>query len=234
MLASRKLIIILEDDEPLALSLQQFLASDTNYLVVSTSSIEKCYYWLDQGSVELIIADWMLPHGQTSLELVRYCRDHHHLVKILMLTCRQGCENRLRSYRAGADGYLAKPFEIEEFRWMVQKMLNTIKLCEAEQFTQSGLMLYPDQGKVTICDQVIELRPKEMALLKMLIINSPKVVSKQRLLDSIWPNPDCQPTFNTVEVYIRRLRQLLGKYGVKLINKRGFGYCFTLESGKVQ
>ncbi len=227
-------ILILEDDRQLGISLKISLSSRFNQQIIWTDTLSKAYKLLDQGTVELVIADWLLAKNETSLPLIHYISEYFHQTKVLMLTCKSECNNRVLAYKKGVDAYLCKPFNLEELLLVVSRLLHSFKLSQSAPLSTGDFKIDQISGKVGNSFQEIQLRPKEMALLKELFLNRPNVLSKQRLVNAIWPNPDVQPSFNTVEVYIRRLRQLLHNMGIKIRNQRGYGYYFEFASGNEQ
>ncbi len=226
---SRQRILILEDDTSLARTLTAALSKELGYSVSHTNSLDRCYTLIDQCQVSLLIADWMLGKRQTSLELVEYVNQYHRQIKILMLTQVQGFDKRLKVYKQGADAYLSKPFELAELSALIKKLMNVYKLSDSPQHIKGMFNLQLESGKVLVNNNEYNLRPKEMEILRALLVHSPKVVSKRCLIDYVWPHVQDQPSENTIEVYIRRLRQLLGEAGGQIKNKRGYGYYLITE-----
>lgn len=224
-------VLILEDDKLLAESLKQSLTEKKLYHVFVAYNLDQAFEIIDNQQIELLIADWILPNGETSIELIEYIVQYLHQTKILMLTCKEKCNDRLIAYQKGVDAYLSKPFNLRELLFIVNRLFNSYKLADTNTIESEQLSLFPDDGYVLVNSSKVYLRPKEMMIFKTLFLNKSSVISKQKLLDLVWPNIDNQPNFNTVEVYIRRLRQLLGPHGVKLKNKRGYGYYFVPEIG---
>lgn len=229
-----KSILIIEDDLSLAVSLKELLSRHFSLRVYIADGISKSIQILESGHVELIIADWILSHSQTSLEIIKYSRENFPQTKILMLTMKKLCNDRIQAYRAGADAYLCKPFDSQELLLLVTKLINSFKIVENNIISSNKLRLHLASGEIEIAGNMIHLRPKEMEIFKILFINHPHIISKKQLLNCVWPNIDAQPSYNTVEVYIRRLRQLLRPYDISLKNKRGYGYYFSLKTGNEQ
>lgn len=228
----RKRIIILEDDADLANSLRDLLSMRLKAEVKLTGSVTNCLDAIDSQSYDVLIADWLLADGETGLEVLTYVKEFHYQLKVLMLTCQKLVDHRLKAYRRGADAYLTKPFNSQELLIKLDQLFNSYKLCDSGAINYPGITLYPSTGRLLIDSKPVQINPKESEILTLLLINHARVLSKQRILDLVWTDLNSQPSFNTVEVYIRRIRHRLGKYGVCLFNKRGFGYCF--DSGKLQ
>jgi len=229
-----KSILIIEDDLSLAISLKESLSRHFSLRIYIADGISTSIQILESNHVELIIADWMLGNAQTSLEIIKYSQENFPQTKILMLTKKRLCDDRIEAYRAGADAYLCKPFDNQELLLLVTKLMHSYKIVENSIISSNKLRLHLASGEIEIAGNMIHLRPKEMEIFKILFINHPHIISKKQLLNCVWPNIDAQPSFNTVEVYIRRLRQLLRPYGISLKNKRGYGYYFSLKTGNEQ
>jgi len=229
-----KSILIIEDDLSLALSLKDLFRKHFSFKVQIAQTVAKATQIIDLGQVELIIADWILANSQTSLEIIKYVRENFPQTKLMMLTQKTECNDRIKAYKIGADAYLCKPFNSQELLLLVSKLINSFKVTETNTLSLSQLKLHLSYGEVEVAGEKVHLRPKEMEIFKILIINHPHIISTRLLLDSVWPNIDAQPSHNTVEVYIRRLRQLLRPYGVKLKNRKGYGYYLSLNIGSEQ
>jgi DNA-binding response OmpR family regulator len=227
-----KRILILEDDYLLSRSLRSLLTKRFLVDVDWTDSLEKSIQMIDQKRFDLLIVDWLLKEKATGIDLVDYAHSCHYQIKTLMLTCKSEIKHRIKAYRAGADAYLTKPFNTTELSIKVSQLLNLYKLSDNKTIQIENITLYPSSGQMLINQKTVFLRPKETQILEVLMTNEARVLSKEKLLNIVWSDYAKQPGLNTVEVYVRRLRQKLGPYSSWLQNKRGFGYCFN--KGKEQ
>lgn len=225
-------VLILEDDRELARTLQLFLQKKLSVQVKYTSVVEKAIKMIDLEKFDVAIVDWILEDDETGLEFINYAHEYHPQLKILMLTRQAQTARRIQAYRTGADYYLTKPFSGEELLIKIKKMINQFKLCDEQTFCYQEITLYSRSGKLLLKDQAVSIRPKEAAILEVLIAHQPRVLTKQQLVNYVWPDFSKQPNTNTIEVYIKRIRHKLGQYGCYLKNKRGYGYC--LNKGKEQ
>lgn len=224
-------ILILEDDKLLANSLKGLLSDNCHRDIYLAHTLDRAYEIIDARQIDLLLADWVLPHGETSLELIEYVSQYHQQIKILMLSCKEKCSDRLTAYKTGVDAYLSKPFDWSELNYLINRLLHSYKLAENASINSNMLSIFPNDGYVQVSGSKIHLRPKEMSIFQALFLNRPRVISKQKLLDIVWPNIDEQPNYNTIEVYLRRLRQLLEPTGIHLKNKRGYGYYLLADTG---
>ncbi len=223
--------LLLEDNQIMAQSLKRILKQELSLKVDWTDSVDHSLDLLSETKYQLLLVDWLLPNG-CGLDLVEFSQEFYYPARILMLTQKSQLQNRLMAYKIGADDYLSKPFDFEELLFKVEKLLNSYKITQYASFKYQGVELYSEIGKLTVDGQVKTISPKEADLLKYLIIHHPQVLTKQRLINLIWPLENEQPQINTIEVYIRRVRKKLGPYGHCLKNKRFAGYY--LIKGKEQ
>lgn len=222
-----KRILILEDDYQLSKTLRSLLQTELQAEVQWTDSVDKAIQLLDLNQYDLAIVDWVLTKQETGLEFIEYVHEFFSQLKILMLTKCNTVEQRLKAYHLGTDTYLAKPFSCEELLVKINQLFNQFKLSDNRLVKYQNITLYLDSGKLLIDNQAITIRRKEAAILKILMANNSSVVTKQQLIDQVWLDPNKQPNINTIEVYMRRLRQKLGPYASYLKNKRGYGYFFA-------
>lgn len=220
---------MLEDNQELARTVKSVLKQQLNLQVDWTDRLGRSIDLLDQKNYTLVIVDRILPQAD-GLEIVDYIQQFYAQTKVLMLTQKNQVQDRLRAYRKGADDYLAKPFNQEELVLKVRKLLNLYKVSEVASFSFLDVVLMVDSGQLQIKKKIISVRPKEAEILKTLIINQKIVLSKKKLINLIWPELDEQPAENTIEVYIRRLRKLLGPYGQCIKTRRGYGYYLDIGS----
>ncbi len=227
-----KRILILEDDYHFAKSLRLLLQSKVEVEVEWTDCVSRCLDLIDSKAFDILLVDWLLPNNETGLDVVDYVQEFHSQIKILMLTRQDKVKQRLQAYHKGVDVYLSKPFNAEELLIKVRQLFNQYKLSDNQSIQYKGLTLYPNSGRLLVDQQAVSIGLKETEILKLLLVNGARILSKEKILNLVWPDLDNQPGLNTVEVYIRRLRQKLGPYSQFLKNKRSFGYYFV--NGKEQ
>ena len=219
-------ILIIEDNQKLAQTLKRGLERK-GFVADTAITGEGGLDMASEGVCDVIVLDWMLP----DMEGVKVCqvlREEEKInTPIIMLTAKNFVDDKVRGLESGADDYLTKPFEFKE---LVARIKALGRRREKEVVTKIKIgCLEIDAGKmeVTRDGQKIRLSKTEMALLMFLAKNQGKVVSKEQIINHVWPyDSDVLP--NTVEAYIRLLRQKLEKpfkNKPKLIETvRGFGY----------
>ncbi len=177
---------------------------------------------------DLILLDIMIPQ-LSGLEVLRRIRKTSS-VPVIILTARGETYDKVNGLNAGADDYIAKPFEIEELLARMGAVLRRSVHWEAKslQLKNGQLTLVPDSMKVTLCENELSLSKTEYLMLKLFMENQEKVLSRQKILDSIWGTGHFIDE-NTVDVYVGYLRSKVDQQaGTEYIKTmRGAGYMMV-------
>ena len=228
----RKKILILEDDQVLAKTLGVGLASlGTKTTLVDTMA--RFYQEIEGDPADLCVMDRIIGNHD-SVDAIDYIREIAPQAKILVLSKKSSVEDRLVGLESGADDYLAKPFSLAELRLRAKGLLKLYRDTQEEAGVFLGLVtFYPLRGTIETPEKKILLRKREMEILSCLARSLGTVVPRQTIISMLWPET-YQPNPSTVDVYVRRLRQKLGKYQSILQTRRGFGYRLTPFQGETQ
>ena len=178
---------------------------------------------------DLIVLDVMLP-DTNGFELQARIRADGQRVPVLFLTARDAVEDRVRGLTLGADDYMTKPFSLEELVARVHAVLRrTAGAADAShRLTFSDLELDDETHEVRRAGRRVNLSPTEFSLLRYLLLNSRKVLSKAQILDHVWQY-DFGGDGRIVETYISYLRKKIDAGGPPLIHTlRGIGYSLRL------
>ncbi len=176
---------------------------------------------------DLILLDWMLP-GSSGLTLARNLRaaEQTRHTPILVLTARAQEGDKLAGFEAGADDYVTKPFSPRELLARVAALLRRATRVTAEETLEyCGIRLEPEQLRAFAAGEGLELSPTEFRLLHCFLRNPQRILSRARLIESVWSD-DAEIEARTVDVHIRRLRQALHPTGHRRLIEtvRGAGY----------
>lgn len=220
--------LLLVDDEP---SILDYISLGLKYEKVPFLTAGDCAQAekaLRENSVDLVVLDRMLPDGD-GLELCQKIRDRYE-IPVLMLSALGEVEDRVEGLNSGADDYLPKPFQFAELIARVRALLrrpNASPPKAADKELNSGaLRILPQQRRVYLSAEEIELTPKEFDLLHFLVGQEGRVFSKEDLVSHLWGS-DFDGFTNTVEVHISALRQKLGDEKRRMIRTvRGVGYAW--------
>ena len=221
-------ILLVEDEEKLARMVELELKYE-GYQVDKAADGRTGLDMAQTGDYDLILLDIMLP-ALNGMEVLRRLR-RESLVPVIMLTARDTGMDKVAGLDAGADDYITKPFAIEELLARIRAALRNKAEGAAEVPGQVGkLMAGPltmdvDRHEVSVNGQEVELTRREFDLLRYLLENKEKVVTREVLLDNVW-GFDFVGETNTVDVYIRFLRSKIDeRFHIKLIHTvRGVGY----------
>ena len=206
-------ILVVEDDRRMAAFLDRAL-SYAGYRVTVADDGERALAAIDAQPPDLVVLDVMLP-GIDGLEVARRLRSGSG-VPILMLTAREGLDDRIEGLDSGADDYLAKPFALQELLARLRALLRGRALAVAE--TRRGLLTYADvtldqdAREATRGGRRLTLRNKELELLTHFLRAPERVMEPRFLLETVWGYPYLGDA-NLVHVTLRRLRQELEANG---------------------
>lgn len=221
-------ILLVEDEESVASFVKTELEFE-DYQVVWAEDGKKALDLFTQEKPTLILLDWMLPvyDGMTVLRRIRKQSD----VPIIMLTAKNSASDISSALDQGLDDYLTKPFEIEELLARIRVVLRRLeKMRQQNDVPDTSLEFSPLKIDLLkhefYCDnEKIYLTPKEFALITELMRDPEQVKSRDELLDTVW-GYDFVGQTNTVDVYIRTIRNKIGEPYKKIIKTiRGLGYC---------
>ncbi len=179
---------------------------------------------------DVVLLDVMLP-DLDGFEIVRRLRLEGAKVPVLFLTARDATEDKVRGLTLGGDDYVTKPFSLEEVVARIQVILRRQgTTTSSAQITFADLELDDDAHVVRRAGQVIELSPTEYNLLRFLLVNAGRVLSRNQILDHVWQY-DFGGHATVVETYISYLRKKIDKLGPPLIQTvRGVGYSLRLAA----
>jgi two-component system phosphate regulon response regulator PhoB len=220
-------ILVVEDEEPLALLLQYNLEAE-GYSVVVVRRGDEAEVAVSEEQPHLIILDWMLP-GLSGIEVCRRLRTGRNPcnVPILILTARGEEQDRIRGLTTGADDYVVKPFSLPELMARVRAILRRTSPGRlATTLEVEDIELDKASYRVTRNGREVRLGPTEFKLLEFLMENPGRVFTRSQLLDGVWGR-DVYVDERTVDVHIGRLRKSInrGKEKDLIRTVRGAGYA---------
>ena len=222
-------ILLVEDEEKLARVVElelRYEGYEVEKAFDGREGLEKAL----SGGFDLILLDIMLP-SMSGMEVLRRLRRESQ-VPVIMVTARDAVVDKVSGLDSGADDYITKPFEIEELLARIRAALRKRPARqEGTVLTAGPLTMDPERHEVTVKGTAVELTRREFDLLRYLLENKEKVISRESLLDNVW-GFDFVGETNAVDVYIRFLRAKIDEaFGIKLIHTvRGVGYVIREES----
>ena len=182
---------------------------------------------------ELMVLDVMLP-DLDGFDVVRRLRNERLPVSVVFLTARDGTEDKVNGLTLGGDDYVTKPFSIEELVARVRAVLRRTRGTEvggSPRLVFADLEMDEDTREVWRGETRVELTATEFKLLRYLLLNARRVLSKSQILDHVWEY-DFGGDANVVETYISYLRKKIDRVEPRLIHTvRGVGYTLRLQNG---
>jgi two-component system OmpR family response regulator len=172
----------------------------------------------------------MLP-DLNGFEVQRQLADNGGKIPVVFLTAKDGTEDKVRGLTMGADDYVTKPFSLEE---LVARVRAVLRRAGGSDRAAGGRLKFADlemdeeSHEVWRANESIDLTPTEFTLLRYLLLNAKRVLSKAQILDHVW-HYDFAGDANVVETYISYLRKKIDRFDPPLIHTiRGVGYCLRL------
>ncbi|HPU14023.1 MAG TPA: response regulator transcription factor [Aeromicrobium sp.] len=228
--------VLVVDDEPNIAELLQMTLRYEGFEVQTAGTGRKAVAAAKEFSPDAMILDWMLP-DYNGLEVLAKVRDFAPEVPVIFLTARDSVEDRVAGLTAGGDDYVTKPFSLEEVVARLRGLLRRtvgLKAASASTLTVGDLELDEDSRDVTRGGELIELTATEFELLRFLMRNEKRVLSKSQILDRVW-DYDFGGNENIVELYISYLRKKIDSDRPAMIHtKRGAGYVIKAAASQDQ
>lgn len=223
-------ILLVEDDATLALGIEYSLKTE-GYIVDMANSLAKGKELVDKVDYDLIILDIGLPDGN-GFDLCRYIRKNK-TTPIIFLTAQDEEVNIVMGLDIGGDDYITKPFRIKELISRIKAVLRRASNATQRDILVSGdIKLNLMEYKAYIKGELAQLTPSEYKLLNILMNNSNQVLSRTKILESLWDVDGEFVDDNSLSVYIRRLREKIEEDSsnpVYIKTVRGVGYRWDVD-----
>lgn len=222
--------ILLIDDEKRMLDLLTLYLTPYKYECIQFQSGRDALTFLKKEEVDIVLLDIMMPEmdGWDTLKEIRELSS----VPVIMLTARNDKDDIVRGLKAGADDYVAKPFNEEELTARMEAVMRRTRVVDSPTYSLrfKGLVLDTSSFHVHYHDTKIAVTPKEFALLETFLLNQDKVFSREHLIMSLWEF-DAETESRTIDSHIRNLRSKLRNAGFEvdkyLETIWGVGYRWT-------
>jgi two-component system OmpR family response regulator len=228
-------VLVVDDEAPIT----ELLSTALRYMGYEVATARTGSGALESASrtpPDLVVLDVMLPDID-GFEVCRRLRADGDFVPVIFLTARDAEDDRVTGFIRGGDDYVTKPFSLEELTLRIAALLRRTRAVgaaggasETQRLRYRDLEMDEDRHQVWRAGAEIRLSPTEFRLLRYLLLNAERVLSKQQILDHVWQY-DFNGDDNVVETYISYLRRKLDASHDKLIRTvRGFGYTLRAEA----
>ncbi|MFE1630684.1 response regulator transcription factor [Brevibacillus reuszeri] len=231
---SSKKVLIIDDEEDILKLIKTVLIKEGIEHVITATTAKEGWLQFQAGKPDLVLLDIMLPDG----EGYEVCKQMRNISKVPILFVSAKTEeiDKILGFAIGGDDFITKPFSPKELAYRVKAQLRRADYAIAETIEDPILKagpfeLNPQRAELLKDGRPIDVKPKELGLMKFFLQNVNKVISKEKLYDTVW-GEDFTGIDNTVMVHIRRLREKIEdqpsqpKY---LITIKGLGYKLTVE-----
>ncbi len=220
-------LLLIEDSAELAKWLAKALQGG-GYAVDLAHDGKDADHLLFSQPYDAVILDLGLP-SMDGLTVLRRLRARGNAVPVMVLTARGELSDRVAGLNLGADDYLAKPFELAELEARLHALIRRAHGVSAPLITL-GPLSYESVGRVfKLGGNTLVLRPREHAVLEVLLLRGGKAISKEKLFEKVF-SVDATTGQDVVEIYIHRLRKQLHNSGIAIVTLRGLGYLLEATS----
>lgn len=218
-------LLLAEDDPDLSLRLKRYLGKQGYAVDVVHNGVDAEFNGREM-SYDAIVLDLGLPQ-RPGLEVLANWRKAEVKTPVLILTARDSWQEKVQGLQQGADDYLTKPFQEEELLARLQSLIRRNTETVGKPLAVDGWVLDEATQSVSRGEQRCELTGVEFRLLRYCMLHPGRILSKTRLTEHVYEQ-DADKDSNVIEVYIRRLREKLGKDIIA--TRRGQGYVFGKSS----
>jgi two-component system, OmpR family, response regulator len=212
-------VLLVEDDAKLANAVCRGLRG-AGYAVDHAADGEAALADTHVWDYDAIVLDLMLPR-RDGFEVCRTLRDRGEHVPILMLTARGRVDDRIRGLDAGADDYLAKPFDFGELLARVRALIRRGPSQRPATLRVGELVVDPARHAVALGETPVQVTMREFAVLEYLARHAGDLVTRAELLDHVW-DANYEGSTNIVDVYVGYLRRKLGRSLIRTVRGAGF------------
>jgi two-component system, OmpR family, response regulator len=219
-------LVLVVDDEPNIVDVVSMALRFQGFSVESAGTGAEAVSAVGAFHPHLIVLDVMLPDME-GFEVARRLGAQHARVPIIYLTARDATEDKIRGLSLGGDDYVTKPFSLEELIARIRSILRRTGLAEPEssRLVFEDVELDEDAHEVRRGDAIVDLTATEYRLLRYLMLNPRRVLTRAQLLEHVWEY-DFGGDARVLETYISYLRKKLDAHGPSLIHTvRGVGYA---------
>ncbi len=216
-------ILLAEDDEQIAQTIERWLHAE-KYLLEVTGDGADAYNRVRINHYDLVILDWSLP-GNTGIEICRSMRSRGDATPVLMLTGKSKIDEIEHGFDQGADDYLTKPFHLKELAARVKALLRRPRVLSRSLLRVGDLELDVESGTVTRSGAVVELMPKEFAMLELFMRNPRQIFSLEALQSRLWSS-ESEASTDSVRVQVCNLRRKIDQKGerslFRVVHRKGY------------
>jgi len=223
-------ILLVEDEKGLSASIVSYLKMSGHVCELApdfNSATEKVNLY----KYDCALIDINLPDG-SGLDIVRKLKTGNETTGIIIISARDTIDDRIKGLDLGADDYLVKPFDLAELNARLKSLFRRISFSGSNVIEMGELKIYPDEFKVKLRDDLLDLTKKEYNLLMFFVSNANRVLAKETIAEHLWgDNIDMADSYDFVYAHIKNLRKKFQEKGLHdyIQTIYGIGYKFQVE-----
>ena len=221
-------VLIIEDEKALSDSICSYLDNE-NFICETAFDFHSAIEKISLYDYTCIILDISLPGG-SGLSILKELKKANKADGVLIISAKNSLEDKVQGLNAGADDYLTKPFHLPELGARVAAIIRRKKFGGQKTISFDELTIHPEEKKVTVNEDVVDLTRKEYELLLYFVGNKNKVISKNAIAEHLWgDNMDISDNYDFIYTHIKNLRKKLMQKGCPDYIKSvyGMGYKFS-------
>jgi DNA-binding response OmpR family regulator len=224
-------VLVVEDERKLAQVLSSALEAEHYYVAVAVTGDEG-FARANAEEFDLVVLDLMLP-GKSGLDILRTLRQRQNQIPVLILTARDGIDDRVVGLDLGADDYLVKPFALPELLARIRALLRRGRPSEVLRLKAGDLELDLVGRRVVRGERLLDLTVREFELLEYLLRHQGHLVSREMLARDVWKEPRrATPLDNVIDVQMTRLRKKVDSEGAERLIHTVRGVGFVVQQGE--
>ncbi len=215
-------ILLLEDDPILSDILTHYL-EESNYNVIHVEDGESALDEASQSKFDLFLFDINVPK-KSGLDVLKILREYNNTIPAIVITAYQDTAHIKNGFESGCDDYIKKPFDLEELDLRINNIKKRFSIESDEKINLDiNITLIPTKNRLVMGEEEFQIAHKECEILLYLSSHKKRVVSAEEMMQNLWEY-ESMPSDATIRVYIKNLRNILGKERIQTI--RGSGYYF--------
>lgn len=224
-------ILIVEDEHNLCEIMQKTLEKE-RYVVEIASTFEDAKEKIELYEYDCILLDIMLPDGN-GLNLLKRLKTLHKSEGVIIISAKDEIEDKVMGLELGADDYLAKPFHLAELMARIKSLIRRNQSKGENCITSGNVSFYPDQFKVTVNNELLELNRKEYDILHFFITRPNRTINKTMVAEAVWGDHiDQVDNFDFIYAQMKNLRKKLQSSNAEIEIKAIYGIGYKLTSIK--
>jgi DNA-binding response OmpR family regulator len=224
-------ILIVEDERNLCEMMQETLEKE-RYVVETASNFGDAKEKIELYAYDCILLDIMLPDGN-GLHLLKTLKTLHKSEGVIIISAKDEIEDKVLGLELGADDYLAKPFHLAELKARIKSLIRRNQSKGENCITFGNVTLYPDQFKVTVNNELLELNRKEYDILHFFMTRPDRVINKTMVAEAVWGDHiDQVDNYDFIYAQMKNLRKKLHTTSAEIEIKAIYGLGYKLTSIK--